>query len=204
MTEERKGMLLVISGPSGAGKGTLLNRLLDVDKSFVFSVSATTRGPRPGEVDGVHYHFMTQEQFDALEKADAFLEHATVHGNRYGTLLSEVNDRMAAGQNVLLDIDTQGALNVMQRMPDCVSVFILPPSMQELRERLENRHTEAPEDVNRRMNNAYREITEMERYSYVIVNDDLETAVKALFAVVAAEKHRTNRYHPMVPEKRDL
>ena len=196
--EDRKGMLLVISGPSGAGKGTLIAKLLKDDPSFVFSVSATTRGPRPGEEDGVHYHFLTNEAFDRLEREDAFLEHATVHGNRYGTLRSEVYSRMAAGQNVLLDIDTQGAMNVMGREAECVSIFILPPSLRVLRQRLTDRHTEAPEQVERRMGNAGREIRQVDRYQYVIINDDLEEAYTALRHIVEAEKYRTNRYHPVI------
>lgn len=198
MTEHRKGMLLVISGPSGAGKGTLLNKLLQDDPSFTFSVSATTRGPRPGEVDGVHYHFMDQQTFEKLLAEDAFVEHAQVHGNYYGTLKSEVYARIERGENVLLDIDTQGAIHVMEKEPECVSVFILPPSFTILRERLIGRHTEQPEDVERRMRNAYGEVKELKCYNYALVNDDLETAYTHLRAITEAEKFRTNRYQPEI------
>lgn len=198
MTETRKGMLLVISGPSGVGKGTLLGRLLADDPSFGFSVSATTRQPREGEVQDVHYHFMTQAHFDELVAQDAFLEHATVHGNSYGTLLSEVTDRMENGQNVVLDIDCQGAVQVLEKMPDCASVFILPPSMQALRERLEGRHTETQEAIERRLGNARGEIAYLPRYRYAIINDDLQTAYETLRAIVTAEKQRISRYCPVI------
>ena len=129
MSEIRKGMLLVISGPSGTGKGTLIKQLMDQDPTLVFSVSATTRAPRPGEIDGVHYHFVSNEQYDQLVAEGAFVEYATVHGNRYGTLRSEVYQRLERGENVVLDIDVQGALNVIASEKEKVSIFILPPSM---------------------------------------------------------------------------
>ena len=200
MQEMRKGMLLVVSGASGTGKGTLVNRLLEEDPSFVFSVSATTREPREGEIDGVHYHFLTEAQYDELLAKDAFLEHAEVHDHRYGTLKEEVFGRMDRGQNVLLDIDTQGAFNVMATAPDCVSVFILPPSYAELRRRLEGRNTETREVIERRWQNAHKEIPLMGRYQYIIVNDDFETAYAQLRAITLAEKQRSNRYTPVVPE----
>ena len=128
MKETRKGMLLVISGPSGTGKGTLAAKLLRDDPSFTFSVSVTTRAKRSNEIEDVHYHFLSDEEYDKLLAEDAFLEHATVHGHRYGTLKSEVYERMERGQNVLLDIDPQGAKAVMEQEKECVSVFILPPS----------------------------------------------------------------------------
>ncbi len=197
----RKGMLLVVSGPSGAGKGTLVDKLLKDDPTFGFSVSVTTRAPRDYEIPDVHYHFLSEEEYDKLLEEDAFLEHATVHGKRYGTLKSEVDERINRGQNVLLDIDVQGALNVMDKVPECVSVFILPPSMKVLRQRLTGRGTETQEAIDRRMNNAVGEIKLWPRYRYAVVNDDLEEAYQQLKAVITAEKNNTVRYTPVVPEE---
>ena len=200
MKEIRKGMLLVISGPSGAGKGTLVSKLLDKDPSFAFSVSVTTRERRENEIEDVHYHFISEEEYDKLLSEDAFIEHASVHGHRYGTLKSEVYDRMERGQNVLLDIDPQGARAVMEKEKDCVSVFILPPSYHDLKVRLHTRNTEREEEIQRRLNNARGEIEQMGRYRYLIVNDDLELVFDQLVAVVRAEKQNSVRYFPKIEE----
>ena len=193
-------MLLVISGPSGAGKGTLVEKLLEKDPSFCFSVSVTTREKRKNEVEDVHYHFISEEKYDELLAEDAFLEHASVHGHRYGTLKSEVYGRMERGQNVLLDIDPQGARAVMEKEPSCVSVFILPPSYAELKVRLHTRNTEKPEEIQRRLNNARGEIAQMCKYRYLIVNENLELAFEQLSAVVRAEKQNSVRYFPEIGE----
>ena len=200
MKDRRKGMLLVISGPSGAGKGTLVDKLLKKDPSFRFSVSVTTREKRKNEIEDVHYHFISEAEYDKLLEQDAFLEHASVHAHRYGTLKSEVFERMERGQNVLLDIDPQGARTVMEKVPDCVSVFILPPSFSELKVRLHTRNTEKPEEIERRLNNARGEIAQMSRYRYLIVNDDLDLAFEQLTAVVRAGKQNSSRYFPEIGE----
>lgn len=197
----RKGMLLVISGPSGAGKGTLCSRLLQGDPSFHFSVSVTTRAPRYNETPGVSYYFISDEEYDKLLEQDAFIECATVHGHRYGTLKSEVYQQIESGQNVILDIDSQGAQKVMEREQDCVSVFILPPSYKELRVRLHTRNTDDPKEIERRLNNARGEIEKAHRYRYVIVNDTVELAYSQLCAIVTAEKHNTKRFFPVVTEE---
>ena len=194
MSEVRKGMLLVISGPSGTGKGTLIERLMKEDPTLVFSVSATTRAPRPGEIDGVHYHFVTNERYDELVAENAFVEYANVHGNRYGTLRSEVYERLERGENVVLDIDVQGALNVIASEKEKVSIFIMPPSMQELRSRLTGRGTETEEAVERRLHNAVWEISQKDKYQYKVINDDLESCLRTLQAIIEAEKHSSIYY----------
>jgi guanylate kinase len=201
MREVRKGMLLVISGPSGAGKGTLYTRLLNEDPSMTFSVSYATRSPRPGEIDGNDYYFVDEDKFQQMVAADGFLEYASVHGHHYGTPRQPVLDALAKGKNVMLDIDPQGALQVMASMPGCVSVFILPPSFAELRRRLEGRHTEQQEEIERRLRNARGEVAQKEKYQYLLINDDIETAYEALKNIVAAEKQRSVRYFPEIGEE---
>jgi len=197
----RKGMLLVISGPSGTGKGTLAQRLLKEDPSFRFSVSATTRARRNNEIEGVHYHFISDEQFDKLLAEDAFLEHAIVHGNRYGTLKSQVYQSIERGENILLDIDPQGARKVMEKEKDCVTVFILPPSYKALEVRLHTRNTDDPKEIKRRLGNARGEIEQLNRYQYAVVNDVLDLAYDQLYSIVTAEKQRTIRFFPTVKEE---
>lgn len=201
MKEERKGMLIVISGPSGTGKGTLVERLIEDDPSIHFSVSCTTRKRREGEIDGVHYHFVTEKAYDKLLETDAFLEHATVHGHRYGTPEKPIDEAIERGDNVLLDVDPQGAIKVMEKRPDCVSIFILPPSFEALRVRLHTRNTDDPQEIQKRLNNARGEVKEVHRYQYLVVNDDLQMAYDQLFAIIQAEKQRTSRYHVDLTEE---
>jgi guanylate kinase len=201
MTETRKGMLLVISGPSGTGKGTLCSKLFSHDPSMHFSVSVTTRAPREGEIDGVHYHFVDNKRFNDLLEQGVFLENACVHNHHYGTLKEPILEAIDKGVNIVLDIDPQGARNVVALMPECVSVFILPPSYRALRIRLHTRNTDDPEEIERRLRNARGEVDQLHHYQYVIVNNDLDLAFDQLFSIVTAEKQRTTRYFPIISEE---
>jgi guanylate kinase len=176
----------VITGPSGVGKGTLIRRLRERLGELELSVSATTRRPRPGERDGVDYRFMTPEKFRAHADAGDFLEYATYSGNSYGTLRSEVERRLEQGRPVVLEIEVQGARQVRQAMPDAVAVFIAPPSSQTLRERLEARGTDTPEQVDARLATAERELEARDEFSHVVVNDELDRATDELEAIVGA------------------
>ena len=197
----RKGMILIISGPSGSGKGTLIKKLMACDPSICFSCSVTTRAPRPGEVEGTHYYFVDDAEYHRLQQQGAFLESANVHGHNYGTLWSEVQERLDKGLNVLLDIDPQGAGKVMQTVTEYVSIFILPPSLETLRVRLHTRNTEDEAEIERRLNNARGEIKTVSLYQYALINDDLELAFVQLQTIVNAEKHRTIRFFPSIPEE---
>ncbi|MBP3540543.1 MAG: guanylate kinase [Clostridia bacterium] len=199
---DRKGMLLIISGPSGAGKGTLIQMLTKDNPEYCFSCSVTTRAPRPGEIDGVHYHFITDEEYADLLRKDAFLEHARVHDHYYGTLRQPVDEALADGKIMILDIDCQGALNVMQNTTDYVSVFILPESFSALENRLKNRGTETTDSLVIRLANARAEVGKAGKYQYNIINyhGRQDEAVGALKAIVEAEKQRINRYHVTIQE----
>jgi guanylate kinase len=197
---KRTGMLLIISGPSGTGKGTLVKRLMKEDPSILFSCSVTTRSPRIGEIEGVDYHFVDDAEYDRMLSGNEFLEHATVHGHRYGTPKAQVERVLASGENILLDIDPQGALSVMQKAQDYVSIFILPPSFSALRVRLHTRNTDDPVEIERRLRNARKEVLNICKYQYAVINDELELAVSQLQSIVNAEKQRTNRFNPTILE----
>lgn len=176
--------MFVITGPSGVGKGTLIASLMKRVPSLELSVSATTRSPRRGERDGVDYHFLDDPTFDRLVEAGEFVEHASYSGRRYGTLRSELEDRVAAGVPVVLEIEVQGARQVRESMPEAVQVFIAPPSIEALRQRLSGRGTDAPEEVARRLTVAERELEAKDEFAHVIVNDDLTAAEAALCELV--------------------
>ncbi len=180
-----KGPLFIVSGPSGSGKSTLIDLLLrDQDLPMHLSVSATTRSPRPNEVDGRHYHFWTKERFLAEREAGAFLEWAEVHGHYYGTLRGEVDSHRNAGVGVILDIDVQGAEQVREKCPDCVTVFLRAQSWEVYEERLRKRHTEDEASIARRLETARAELARAGEYHYQILNDNLEEAVRQLNAIV--------------------
>lgn len=176
--------LFVVSGPSGAGKGTLLAKLRVERQDLGLTVSATTRSPRDGEKDGISYHFLSEAQFNAGIAAGEFLEWAQVHGHKYGTPKSEVDTRLASGQSVILEIDVQGALIVKQRYPKAVLIFIEPPSLDVLEKRLRDRKTEDEASIRLRMTNAAKELTLASHYDVRIVNDELDVAVKELDATI--------------------
>ena len=185
-----KGKTFIIAGPSGVGKGTIIQALFAQQKNLYFSVSATTRAPRPGEVDGVHYHFLTREQFLRWIEEDAFLEHAEYIGNFYGTPKRYVDEAMDRGEDVILDIEVQGAEQVYQKRPDTIRIFIAPPSWQELERRLTSRGTETPEKVRGRLARAREEFSYAEGYNYVVINNTVEEAVREIQAIICAEHRR--------------
>jgi guanylate kinase len=179
--------VFVITGPSGVGKGTLIRALFDRIPSLELSVSATTRPPRPGEQDGVAYHFLSHAQFDQRVEEGDFVEHAEYSGNRYGTLRSELENRVSEGVPVVLEIEVQGARQVREKMPEAVQVFIAPPSRETLRTRLVGRGTDTPSQVQRRLETADAELAAQPEFPHVVVNDRLEDAIEELVGVVQAE-----------------
>lgn len=195
MSNERpRGLLLVVSSPSGAGKTTLCNRLREEFPKIGFSVSYTTRQPRPGETDGVEYHFVSHERFQEMAAADEFAEYAMVHGNMYGTAARQVAVALHEGCDILFDIDFQGGRQLRNRFrEEVVLVFILPPSLRELERRLRQRGTDADEVIAQRLKVARSELAHYDEYDYLIVNDDLDNAYDALRAVYVAANHRRQR-----------
>jgi guanylate kinase len=185
------GTLFVVAAPSGAGKSTLVNALLEREPAIALSVSHTTRPPRPGEEYGRHYYFVERAEFEREIGEGIFLEHAEVHGNLYGTSRTTVQELLAQGRDVLLEIDWQGAGQIRASQPDCVSVFILPPSRVELERRLRGRGSDAPEVIERRLRNSRGEIAHAHEFDYIIVNDRFEDALADLQAIVRAVRLRT-------------
>lgn len=187
-----KGRLIVFSAPSGCGKGTMLAEILK-DKNFYCSVSATTRSPRKGEVDGVNYYFLKKEDFEKKIADNEFLEYACYCDNYYGTLVSEVEDKLNEGINVILEIEVQGAMKIRSLRPDALFIFISPPSVDELRRRLRKRGTESEEVIEKRVSQAERELSFVSEYDYNIVNGALEAAINDFFAVIRAEQLKVNK-----------
>ncbi len=201
----RRGLMLAISSPSGAGKSTIARTLLDKDKQVSLSVSVTTRQRRPSEIEGVHYHFVSQREFERLRDSDSLLEWAEVHGNFYGTPREPVETAMSEGRDMLFDIDWQGAQQLQEKMPaDVVSIFVLPPTMTELQSRLHRRAEDSEEVIAMRLANSRAEIGHWREYDYVIVNDDLNVAFDAVQSIVKAERLRRDRRHGMFDFVRDL
>jgi guanylate kinase len=186
----RRGLLIVISGPSGVGKDTLIRRLLELDRRLVYSVSGTTRKPRPGEKPDENYTFLTREQFEDLVREGAFLEHANYNGNLYGTFRDRVERARAGGRDVVLKIDVQGAEQVRRLMPDPLFIFVVAPSQEELEHRQEQRGSESPEDLASRREIAKREMEYAKEYEHVVTNDDVERSVGEIRMIIEAARGR--------------
>ena len=184
----QKAKLIIFTGPSGVGKGTILTDFFKkVDKNIVYSISSTTRHPRDGEINGMHYFFITKNEFENLIKEDAFLEYANYSGNYYGTSKKFVEEKLSENKSVLLEIELQGALQVMKKRPDAVTIFIKPPTFEELEQRLRGRHSESEEAIQKRLTAAHEEIKNADKFHYVIENDIVESAVNKLIEIYDKE-----------------
>lgn len=187
-----KGKLFVISGPSGVGKGTIAKRLID-ETDIRFSVSMTTRKPREGEIHGESYYFVSHEEFNRTIENNGFLEYAEVYGNKYGTPLDKTMEAIDSGQDILLDIDIQGALNVKKVYPKGIFIFVLPPSMTELRKRITGRGTETQDSIDLRMGETLKEVSYIDKYDYCVINEDIDEAVSRVKAILVAEHSRVSQ-----------
>lgn len=194
------GFLLVLSGPSGSGKGTVSQAIMKENKEIVFSTSVTTRTPRPGEVNGENYFFVSKTKFEQMVEKDELLEHAFVHTNYYGTPKQFVFDQIENGEIVLLEIDVQGALQIKKKYKEAVFIFLIPPTMEELRNRLVKRDTESEEEINTRFKNAFRELDFVGEYDYFVINDKVSQAVIDIENIIAAEKLRVKRHEDIKSE----
>lgn len=188
-----KGFLLVVSGPSGVGKGTILRKIEKDIPDLVYSVSATTRKMREGERDGVDYFFKSKEEFKRMVDQGLFLEYAEVHNNYYGTPREFVEEKINQGKVVILEIDVQGGMNIKRCFPDAVMIFLAPPSKEELKKRIINRHTDSMEDIDLRLRNSLKEMEYIREYDYLVINDRLEVASESLKSIVRAEEHKVCR-----------
>jgi len=189
----KRGNLVVISGPSGAGKGSIISKVVKDNPQTWLSVSMTSRKIRGEEVNGREYYFITREEFEQKIKEGEFLEYTEYSGNYYGTPRGKINEHLQSGEDVILEIEIEGALNIKKLVKDALFIFIMPPNMKELKTRLKNRKTETEEKINRRFKRAYQEINEVTKYNYVVVNDELERAVAKVKAILLAERCRVDR-----------
>lgn len=194
----KKGILTVVSGFSGSGKGTVMSGLLKTHSEYALSVSATTRDPRPGEVHGVNYFFVSKEEFREMISGDKLYEYAEYSGNFYGTPKAYVDQCLSEGKDVILEIEVQGAAKIKEQFPDTVLIFVTPPTVEELLRRLTGRGSESPEKIRERMKNAVREAASMQIYDYILVNDDLDECVEALHGIISAEHRRASRNRQLI------
>ena len=190
---KQRGNLIVISGPSGSGKGTIISKLLENNDNVWLSISMTSRAIRANDVPNVTYFFVNKDEFEKKIKEGVFLEYATYNGNYYGTPRDKINEKLNEGKDVILEIEIQGALKVKELVPDAIFIFILPPSMKELKRRLVNRGTDSMEKILDRFQTAYKEINEVTKYNYVVINDDLDMAVEKVRAILLSERCRVDR-----------
>ena len=197
----RKGLLLVVSGPSGAGKGTICKALLNKNDQIKLSVSATTRKPRNGEVHGVNYFFIEKEEFTKMIENGEFLEYAQIYDNFYGTPKAAIIECLEKGQDVILEIEMQGARQIKEVYPEGVFIFVLPPSLEELKSRIVGRGTETQEEIEKRFSCAFEEINQIVNYDYFIVNEDIEKSVSDVEAIICAEKNKVTRYKNNIIDK---
>ena len=205
MSCRSKGILLVISGFAGTGKGTLVHELLEKYNNYALSVSATTRAPRPGEIDGVHYFFKTKEEFEEMIRENRLIEYASYVENYYGTPKEYVRQQLENGKDVILEIEIQGALKIKEQFPDTLLLFMVPPSASVLEERLRGRGTETDEVVRKRLHRAVEESEFIEQYDYLIVNDDLEICVKETHEIIQSQHHRVDQRREFIDTlKEDL
>jgi len=179
-----KGELVVISAPSGTGKGTVINKLLELRPEFVFSISATTRNPRPGETDGIEYNFLTKEEFRQMISRDEFLEYAEYVGEFYGTPIKSINEAIELGKTIILDIEVQGAKQVMTKLPNAKTIFIVPPDMKELENRLRGRGTDSEEKLAARLEKACQELNERGLYDHIVINDNVSRAANEIIKII--------------------
>ncbi len=193
MRVNRRGSLFVVSAPSGAGKRTVLEKVLGADPMLEYSVSATTRKPRPGEVEGKDYYFLSEDEFDRRVKNGAFAEWAEVHGNKYGTLLHDLEQRIASGKDVVLEVDVQGMRNLAHSGLDLVTIFIMPPSLEVLERRLRGRGTDAADDVAVRLRNAAEEMNARHAFDYIVINENVDEAVRDVEAIIRAQRCRSHK-----------
>lgn len=191
---KKRGLLLVVSGPSGTGKGTICKKMVEMNGAIKLSVSATTRQPRLGEKEGISYYFKTREEFEKMVENGEFLEHAMIYDNYYGTPKQAIVDQLDAGVDVILEIEMQGARQIREVCPDAVFVFILPPSLDELKHRIVGRGTETKEQIEKRFNSAYNEIKLLGDYDYFIFNNIVDKSAEEIFEIIKSEKSRVARY----------